>query len=359
MPVPERRIRADSIEGDSLPHSAASVRAGGVHSGGPSPGSAEPHPSTLQQDATRTSSDRQPDARLTGLDSEPHAHRLYRRMRFIRRFEERLLALFEEGALNGTTHACVGQEADSVGVIEALRPGDHIFSNHRCHGHYLAWTGDAVGLLGEIMGRRGGVVGGVGGSQHIAAPGFKSNGILGGTVPAAAGIALAMQLSGDDAISVVFTGDGAFGEGIVYESLNIAALWKLPLLLVVENNFYSQSTPLAANMAGDIEGRLAAFDIGTTHISSTDVMEIEAAARREADAVRSARAPRALVIDTYRLCHHSKSDDNRPEEEIAEHWTTEPLKIHGPRLDDADRLRIDAEVEAALDVVVETARSMA
>jgi TPP-dependent pyruvate/acetoin dehydrogenase alpha subunit len=280
-------------------------------------------------------------------------------MRFIRRFEERLLALFEEGALNGTTHACVGQEADSVGVIEALRPGDHIFSNHRCHGHYLAWTGDAVGLLGEIMGRRGGVVGGVGGSQHIAAPGFKSNGILGGTVPAAAGIALAMQLSGDDAISVVFTGDGAFGEGIVYESLNIAALWKLPLLLVVENNFYSQSTPLAANMAGDIEGRLAAFDIGTTHISSTDVMEIEAAARREADAVRSARAPRALVIDTYRLCHHSKSDDNRPEEEIAEHWTTEPLKIHGPRLDDADRLRIDAEVEAALDVVVETARSMA
>jgi TPP-dependent pyruvate/acetoin dehydrogenase alpha subunit len=88
-------------------------------------------------------------------------------------------------------------------------------------------------------------------------------------------------------------------------------------------------------------------------------MEIEAAARREADAVRSARTPRALVIDTYRLCHHSKSDDNRPEEEIAAHWTTEPLKIHGPRLDDADRQRIDTEVEAALDVAVETARSMA
>lgn len=351
-------MRQGSIEEASLTHSAASVRAGGVHNGGASPDSAEPHPSTLHHDATRIPMDRQPDSRLTGVDGEPHADRLYRRMRFIRRFEERLLGLFEEGALNGTTHACIGQEADSVGVIEALRPGDHIFSNHRCHGHYLAWTGDAVGLLGEIMGRRGGVVGGVGGSQHIAAPGFKSNGILGGTVPAAAGIALAMKLSGDDAISVVFTGDGAFGEGIVYETLNIAALWKLPLLLVVENNFYSQSTPLAANMAGTISGRLAAFDVAMTHLSSTDVMEIEAAARREADAVRSSRAPRALVIDTYRLCHHSKSDDNRPEEEIAHHWTTEPLTIHGPRIDDEDRQRIDAEVEGALDGVVETARSM-
>lgn len=329
-----------------------------MHNGGASPDTAEPHPSTLHHDATRIPMDRQPDSRLTGVGGEPHADRLYRRMRFIRRFEERLLGLFEEGALNGTTHACIGQEADCVGVIEALRPGDHIFSNHRCHGHYLAWTGDAVGLLGEIMGRGGGVVGGVGGSQHIAAPGFKSNGILGGTVPAAAGIALAMKLSGDDAISVVFTGDGAFGEGIVYETLNIAALWKLPLLLVVENNFYSQSTPLAANMAGTISGRLAAFDVAMTHLSSTDVVEIEAAARREADAVRSSRAPRALVIDTYRLCHHSKSDDNRPEEEIAHHWTTEPLTIHGPRIDDEDRQRIDAEVEAALDGVVETARSM-
>jgi TPP-dependent pyruvate/acetoin dehydrogenase alpha subunit len=320
---------------------------------------ASTHPSTLRADASRGSTVPQPDPRLTGMAGEAHGHRLYRRMRFIRRFEERLLALFEEGALNGTTHACIGQEADCVGVIEALRPGDHVFSNHRCHGHYLAWTGDAVGLLAEIMGRRGGVVGGVGGSQHIAAPGFKSNGILGGTLPAAAGIALAMKLSGDDAISVVFMGDGAFGEGIVYETLNIASLWQLPLLVVVENNFYSQSTPMAANMAGEIAARIGAFDIGVTHVASTDVAEIEVAARREADAVRQGRRPRALVIDTYRLCHHSKSDDNRPEEEIARHWTTEPLVVHGPRLADGDRSRIDAEVEAALDLVVETARSMA
>ena len=224
-----------------------------------------------------------PDPRLVGASGDARDVRLYRRMRFIRRFEETLLSLFEEGVLNGTTHACVGQEADCVAVIEHLRPGDHIFSNHRCHGHYLAWTGDAVGLLAEVMGKSHGVVGGIGGSQHLCAPGFKSNGILGGTLPAAAGIALAMKLAGDDAISTVFMGDGAWGEGVVYETMNMAALWELPLLVVVENNGYSQSTPIRLNMAGDIQGRFAAFGIETAHIDSTDVLEIDAVAARQVD----------------------------------------------------------------------------
>lgn len=293
-----------------------------------------------------------PDPRLVGAADDSREIRLYRRMRFIRRFEETLLALFDQGALNGTTHACVGQEADCVAVVDHLRPGDHIFSNHRCHGHYLAWTGDAAGLLAEVMGKPGGVVGGVGGSQHLCAPGFKSNGILGGTLPAAAGIALAMKLSDDDAISTVFMGDGAWGEGIVYETMNIAALWELPLLVVVENNGYSQSTPIRLNMAGDIAGRFAAFGIETAHVDSTDVLEIAAVAARQVDQVRSQRTPRGLIIDTYRLCHHSKSDDNRPEAEIAERWTVEPLVIHGRRLRDAVRERVDAEVEEALREIV-------
>jgi TPP-dependent pyruvate/acetoin dehydrogenase alpha subunit len=299
-----------------------------------------------------------PDPRLAGFPDEPRAERLYRRMRFIRRFEELLLGLFEEGLLNGTTHACIGQEADCVGVIEHLRPGDHIFSNHRCHGHYLAWSGDALGLLAEIMGKEAGVCGGIGGSQHICAPGFKSNGILGGTVPAAAGIALALKLSGDDGISVVFMGDGAFGEGVAYETFNIASLWGLPLLVVVENNDYSQSTPSRLNRAGDLEARLAAFDIPVTRIESTDVDEIDEHAAREIGLVRETRSPRALVIDTYRLCHHSKSDDNRPEEEIAERWTTEPLVVHGGRLDGDARERIEREVETALAEVVELAKAL-
>ena len=260
--------------------------------------------------------------------------------------------------LNGTTHACIGQEADCVGVIEHLRPGDHIFSNHRCHGHYLAWSGDARGLLAEIMGKREGVVGGIGGSQHICAPGFKSNGILGGTVPAAAGIALAMKLSASDGISVVFVGDGAFGEGVIYETLNLASLWDLPLLVVVENNGWSQSTPIAANFAGDLEKRFDAFGIPTTRLETTDVLQIDAEAEREVGLVRGERRTRALIIDTYRLCHHSKSDDNRPTEEVDARWPLEPLTVHGGRLAGEDRERIDGEVEEALQSVVDEIKAL-
>ena len=201
------------------------------------------------------------DERLTGKADEPRNVRFYRRLRFIRRFEETLLALFDEGLLNGTTHCCIGQEADSVGVVEHLEQGDHIFSNHRCHGHYLARTGDARGLLLEIMGHAEGVCGGIGGSQHICAPGFKSNGIQGGIVPTAAGIALAEKLRQSDRVSTVFIGDGTLGEGMVYETLNLASLWKLPLWIVLENNGWSQSTPLALNFAGSMAGRFDAFNI--------------------------------------------------------------------------------------------------
>ncbi|WIM99571.1 thiamine pyrophosphate-dependent dehydrogenase E1 component subunit alpha [Actinoplanes oblitus] len=299
------------------------------------------------------------DERLTGVPGEPLAHRRYRRMRFIRRFEETLLQLFEEGALNGTTHACIGQEADAVAVTEHLADGDHIFSNHRCHGHYLAHSGDALGLMAEIMGKEAGVCRGLGGSQHICAPGFKSNGVQGGIVPNAAGIALANQLSGNDAVSVVFIGDGTLGEGVVYETLNMAALWKLPLLVVCEDNRWAQSTPIAANLAGDMASRFAAFGVPVREVDSTDVQELSEIAGAEVAAVRSGEGPRVLLIHTYRLCHHSKSDDERPEREIAERWLVEPLVVHGRRLDEADRRRIEDEVETALSEVVATARASA
>lgn len=293
-----------------------------------------------------------------GSPEDARDERFFRQMFFVRRFEETLLALFEEGLLNGTTHACIGQEADCVGVLDHLAAEDHVFSNHRCHGHYLIRSGgDAFGLLAEIMGKPAGLCGGKGGSQHVCAPGFKSNGILGGTVPAAAGIALGFKLSRSDAVSVVFAGDGAFGEGVVYETLNLASLWKLPLLLVVENNLWSQSTPIATNLAGNIQDRIAAFGIPVETQVTTDVLEIHEAAGRAFDAVRRDRSPQALVIETYRLCHHSKSDDARPEEEVKARWATEPLSIHGARLAAADAERVRQEVEAALAEVVERARA--
>jgi acetoin:2,6-dichlorophenolindophenol oxidoreductase subunit alpha len=297
------------------------------------------------------------DARLVGAPDEPRAERLYRRMRFIRRFEESLLDLFERGLLNGTTHACIGQEADAVAIMEHLNEDDHVFSNHRCHGHFLARTGDALGLIAEIMGKPEGVCGGIGGSQHLCAPGFMSNGVQGGIVPNAAGIALAKQLDGSDGVSVVFIGDGTLGEGATYETLNLASLWKLPLVIVLEDNGWSQSTPSSANLAGSICDRFAAFGIPVFEIDSTDIEEIDGVAERALAQARKQTGPVSIVVHTYRLCHHSKNDDNRPAAEVAARWELDPIKIHGCRLDPSSRAAIDAEVELALQDVIDRALS--
>lgn len=298
------------------------------------------------------------DERLSGAFGEPRDARFYRRMRFIRRFEETLLALFEEGVLNGTTHACIGQEADAVGVMEHLREEDHLFSNHRCHGHFLARTGDAFGLLAEIMGKPAGLCAGIGGSQHICAPGFKSNGIQGGIVPAAAGIAMAEQLRKSAGLSVVFLGDGTLGEGLVYETLNLAALWELPLLIVLEDNGWSQSTPRGLNLAGDIAGRFTAFGLPVVEVDTTDVLEIHAAAGETVSGCRARRGPGVLIIHTYRLCHHSKNDDNRPITEVQARWAYDPLVVHGARLGLEERAAIEREVEEALEDCIARVRNL-
>jgi acetoin:2,6-dichlorophenolindophenol oxidoreductase subunit alpha len=298
------------------------------------------------------------DPRLVGAPGEPHAERLYRRMRFIRRFEETVLELFERGLLNGTTHACIGQEADAVAIVEHLGDHDHMFSNHRCHGHFLARTGDALALIAEIMGKPEGVCGGIGGSQHLCATGFMSNGVQGGIVPNAAGIALAKQFDGDAGLSVVFIGDGTLGEGVTYETLNVASLWKLPLVVVLEDNGWAQSTPASANLAGSMRDRLAAFGLPVFEIDSTDVEELDAFAEGALAQARKKEGPVAIVIHTYRLCHHSKNDDNRPAEEVAARWDLDPIEIHGRRLGLSARAAIDAEVESALQDVIDQALAL-
>src|SRR5262249_14587100 len=159
-----------------------------------------------------------------------------------------------QGKLFGTVHTCIGQEAVGITVANALEPGDKIFSNHRCHGHFLARTGNVKGLIAEIMGRETGVCGGRGGSQHLCdvEKGFFSNGVQGGIVPVAAGLAMSLQLQALRRIAVVFIGDGTLGEGAVYETFNLASKWQLPLLIVLENNGYAQSTPQTQNLAGSI-----------------------------------------------------------------------------------------------------------
>src|SRR4030043_319058 len=152
----------------------------------------------------------------------------------IRTFEETVLAKFPKGVFYGTTHSYLGQEADAVGVLSQLAQSDVVFSNHRCHGHFLAYGGDPHALFGELMGRSTGVCGGRGGSQHLHWRNFYSNGVQGGILPVAVGIALAEKQRQTGAVTLVFLGDGTFGEGVVYESLNLASLWSAPILFVVE-----------------------------------------------------------------------------------------------------------------------------
>ena len=270
---------------------------------------------------------------------------LYQRMYFIRRFEESLLDLFSQGKLVGTTHTYIGQEANGVGIIDHLDPEvDTIFSNHRCHGHYLAFTDDAFGLLCEVMGRAPGVCGGKGGSQHLCKGNFYSNGVLGSIVPVATGIALAEKRKGTGAVSTVFLGDGTLGEGVTYESLNIASLWKLPVLFVVENNHYAQSTPVELELAGSIPARAAAFGVETDELATTDVEEIHEAAGRAVARIRETGEPFFLVLDTYRFSPHSKGDDNRDPAEIEKRRERDPLTAAAARLAGDERRKIEEAV---------------
>jgi TPP-dependent pyruvate/acetoin dehydrogenase alpha subunit len=274
---------------------------------------------------------------------------LYERMFFIRRFEETLLDLFSQGKLVGTTHTYIGQEANGVGVIDHLDPSvDTVFSNHRCHGHYLAYSDDPFGLLCEVMGKAPGVCGGKGGSQHLCRGNFYSNGVLGSIVPVATGIALAEKRKGTGAVSTVFLGDGTLGEGVTYESLNMASLWELPVFFVVENNHYAQSTPVELELAGSIRARAEAFGVETGELDTTDVEQIHAAAGHGVSRIRETGKPFWLVLHTYRFSPHSKGDDTRDPAEIDARRERDPLKVAGSRLHDAERAAIEARCEERL-----------
>ncbi|PTA46505.1 thiamine pyrophosphate-dependent dehydrogenase E1 component subunit alpha [Micromonospora sp. RP3T] len=236
---------------------------------------------------------------------------------FIRRFEEELLRLYADGHLAGTTHTCLGQEHIPV-ALAPLLTGDFVFSNHRGHGHYLAHRADPHGLLAELLGRDGGVCHGHGGSQHLRRDGFLSTGVQGESLPAAVGVGLHLNRTGQDRIVAAYVGDGTWGEGAVYEALNMAQLWRVPLLVVVEHNRIAQSTPTTAQLAGTIAGRVAGFGITVSESDSLDLNEVRAGAAPHVARVRAARQPHVLVQHTVRLGPHSKGDDSRDADELRE-----------------------------------------
>jgi len=245
-------------------------------------------------------------------------HKLIKEALTIRRVEEKFLELFSQGKLNGTVHTCVGQEFSAIAFAGQLKKKDFIFSNHRCHGHYIAFTGDVRGLIAELLGKASGICGGVGSSQHLCNDNFFSNGIQGGIVPVAAGYALGNKLKKNGAIGIVFIGDGTLGEGTLYETMNIISKWEIPLLIVCENNFYAQSTPQHVSLAGDISARAEAFEIATYKGNTSNPELLMQQAQESINYIRKEIKPAFFLVDTFRLNPHSKGDDDRDPGEIAE-----------------------------------------
>jgi 2-oxoisovalerate dehydrogenase E1 component len=243
----------------------------------------------------------------------------------IRRVEESLLEEFSTGKIAGTIHTCIGQEFIGIAVSESLHERDVVISNHRCHGHYISRFGEIRSLVAELFGKPSGVCRGFGGSQHLHRPGFYSSGIQGGMVPSALGLALVEKRRGEGNIVVVYLGDGTFGQGVVYEGLNLAALWSLPVLFVVENNHYAQSTKQEQTLAGTFENRAKAFRLDYLAASTFEPEPLMGQANRAVERVRNSSGPVMLEIETYRLSPHSKGDDTRDPGEIQAHREKDPL----------------------------------
>ncbi len=270
---------------------------------------------------------------------------LYKKMLLIRYFEEGVLKLFEQGKLFGTTHAYIGQEANAVGVITNLKKSDIVVSSHRCHGHYITHKQNPYALLCEMMGKKDGLCSGRGGSQHICDDGFFSNGVQGGIVPLAAGLAFSEKNKiKSKNIVTVFIGDGTLGEGVLYETLNIVSKWKLPLLIVVENNRYAQSTKIEFTLAGKIKDRFRAFDIETEELDTFNVSTIHQESFKMINKIRNSSKPGCLILNTYRFASHSKSDDGRSQSEVEKWKQKDPLIIAEKEIDENVVKDIQSEI---------------
>lgn len=289
---------------------------------------------------------------------------LYREMLRIRRFEERLEELVAQGRIGGTTHLCIGQEAVPVGVSACLAREDLVVSNHRGHGHLLAKGARADRALAEIAGRATGYCKGKGGSQHVAVPEIGhmgSNGITGGGIPIAIGLALAQKRLGTGRCVVSYIGDGACNTGNFHESLNLAALWQLPVVFVVENNCYAMSTPVEKTSACDsfTEWGSRYRGMECARVDGNDVLAVEEAFSPLAERARSLQGPALLECLTYRQSGHSKSDARvyRTREEEAQWKEKDPLRVLGraSALPKAEREAIEAYVEAEIGEAVDYA----
>lgn len=279
----------------------------------------------------------------------------------IRAFEAAANQLYLTAKMPGLTHLYVGEEAVAVGVCSTLRVDDVITSTHRGHGHCLAKGADVQRMFCELLGKEEGYCRGKGGSMHIAdhANGnLGANAIVGGSAGIATGAAFAAQRLGTDRVAVCFFGDGALGQGLLYEVMNMAALWRLPVIYVCENNLYNEYTHFSEVTSGSIPARAEAFGIPAAEVDGQDVLAVRAAAEQAVDRARSGDGPSFLLAATYRYHGHHVGDIDRSyyrKKEEEELWAAErdPIELLAARIADEAGLaelreRIDAEVAAAV-----------
>ncbi len=260
---------------------------------------------------------------------------MYQQMAKIRAFEEKVNELYTSAQMPGLAHLYIGEEAIAVGVCTALEPKDYITSTHRGHGHCLAKGARADLMFAELLGKEAGYCRGKGGSMHIAdidSGNLGANAIVGGSAGIATGAAFSAKHLADGRIAVCFFGEGALGQGLIYEVMNMASLWKLPVIYVCENNKYNEYTHYSEVTAGEISARPQAFAIHTEQVDGQDVRAVYATMQRLVERVRGGSGPAFLLCDTYRYRGHHVGDIDRTyyrskEEELE--WMTnhDPLKI--------------------------------
>jgi pyruvate dehydrogenase E1 component alpha subunit len=285
-----------------------------------------------------------------GLTRERGLH-LLREMLRIRQFEDRCAELYGAGHIRGFLHLCDGEEAIAIGVMQALDSGDAVVSTYREHGHALA-RGIPMGpLMAELYGKRSGCSGGRGGSMHLFDVGtrfFGGNAIVGGGLPLAVGLALAERMRGSRNLAACFFGEGAVAEGEFHESINLAAIWRLPVLFVCENNLYAMGTALARSESEtDIHLKAQNYHLQSEWVDGMDVHAVENAVARAAESVRRGDGPYFLELRTYRYRAHSMADPElyRGKDELAEWKKRDPIATFTARLK-ADGLLADGELAA-------------
>jgi TPP-dependent pyruvate/acetoin dehydrogenase alpha subunit len=251
---------------------------------------------------------------VTSAESGPDWQRVYRLMLTIRLFEERANDLYQRKIMPGLAHLSSGEEGVAVGVCTALRDDDYITSTHRGHGHCLAKGASADRMFAELLGKAAGYCGGKGGSMHIADQergNLGANAIVGGSLGIATGAALSIKQRGSDQVAVSFIGDGALGQGVLYEVMNMASLWKLPIIYVCENNLYGEYTASSETIAGRPIERATAFGIPATEVDGQDVRAVYAATAEAVARARSGGGPAFLWCSTYRYFGHHVGDVDR------------------------------------------------